>query len=619
MAASLEAQAARLRAKLIDIMKSGPIAGEGGRQGHGEGSSQPPARRKGAKRRLAHGANEVWGAVGAERPGDDRIGALRRRAEAGGERGRVFDLVYGAKGEASVELQLDRSIRLVDAQNLVLWILGNGMKTPWAFVKNKPLVRKIVLLYVSGIDTQMYNEKREWFSNLKSIFSDALSTLVPNGTTTAVQSLHALLTLPMSKKERHEDFRRGKSLDYCLAKKRKVEQSLPASYYLLTEDVRRQRGYPVASFDEEGVIRIPEGYKATGTSEAAVEDDQLVAVDCEMCETSEGLELTRMSLVGEDGKVLVDELVRPDHPIVDYLTPYSGITEEMLRHVKTSLADAQDLFLRHVSEDTIVVGHSLENDLKAIKILHSKVLDTCHLYPHPRGPPARSSLKVLATKWLKRPIQHGSHDSVVDARAALDLVKLKLKKGPSFGISGEGSPQIKKLTEVLEDGTVRSCLVDRIAVVQRYSSPQCSCIRVQSDQEAAENACKRGKNQSEQFMWVQFQDLARFFSERAKHKDGTLQLEEGRLPDFSDGEMERIARSIDARAGQLFASLLPNTLMMVVSGQGDTSEGRRLQERKIKRMAGLGSQEWSVKDEELYSSYMNRVVQGICLCRVKPR
>jgi len=36
-----------------------------------------------------------------------------------------------------------------------------------------------------------------------------------------------------------------------------------------------------------------------------------VAIDCEMCYTSEGLELTRASVVGPDGSVIYDKLVMP--------------------------------------------------------------------------------------------------------------------------------------------------------------------------------------------------------------------------------------------------------------------------------------------------------------------
>ena len=48
---------------------------------------------------------------------------------------------------------------------------------------------------------------------------------------------------------------------------------------------------------------------------------EILAMDCEMCKTGEqDFELTRISIVGWDGSVILDELVKPDKPIIDYLT-----------------------------------------------------------------------------------------------------------------------------------------------------------------------------------------------------------------------------------------------------------------------------------------------------------
>jgi DNA polymerase III epsilon subunit-like protein len=162
-----------------------------------------------------------------------------------------------------------------------------------------------------------------------------------------------------------------------------------------------------------------------------------------MCVTKNGLELTRVSILNGQGLCVYDKLVKPVDLIIDYATQYSGITKHMLENVTDTLLDNvhRDLFTSDdalIDEATIVVGHSIENDLKALKVLHRRVIDSAIVYPHPRGPPYRSALRFLTKKWLGRKIQQGDtttggHDSAEDALGALDLVLMKYRCGPTFG------------------------------------------------------------------------------------------------------------------------------------------------------------------------------------------
>jgi RNA exonuclease 1 len=78
-----------------------------------------------------------------------------------------------------------------------------------------------------------------------------------------------------------------------------------------------------------------------------------------------------------------------------------------------------------VFSESVLVGHSMENDLMALKIVHKRIVDTgmaalssaarhAHsvlaaalLFPHPKGPPLKSALRYLTKKWLRRDIQQG--------------------------------------------------------------------------------------------------------------------------------------------------------------------------------------------------------------------
>ena len=75
-----------------------------------------------------------------------------------------------------------------------------------------------------------------------------------------------------------------------------------------------------------------------------------------------------MSLISASGVVLMDDLVIPDHTVLDYNTRFSGVTEESMKAAKYTFKEARGKFLDFVQKDTIFVGHSLESDLKALRV-----------------------------------------------------------------------------------------------------------------------------------------------------------------------------------------------------------------------------------------------------------
>lgn len=163
-----------------------------------------------------------------------------------------------------------------------------------------------------------------------------------------------------------------------------------------------------------------------------------VALDCEMVYTTASMELARISITSKTGELLLDEYVAPENAILDLNTRYSGILQANLdsRQI-TREALATKMMELGISKDTILIGHGLENDLTALRLVHERVIDSAILFPHPRGRPYRNALKYLAKRFLNKDIQmnpvsgDGSlgHDPAEDARSALELVLWKATNG----------------------------------------------------------------------------------------------------------------------------------------------------------------------------------------------
>lgn len=169
------------------------------------------------------------------------------------------------------------------------------------------------------------------------------------------------------------------------------------------------------------------------------------AVDCEMVRTKTGMELARATVLQmmnpTTTKVVFDVVVRPRHAVLDYLTEYSGITADRLKEDSVvELEQVQASLLELLTPGDILIGHSLENDLRALRYVHPTVIDTAVLFRPPESN-FKFSLRHLAEQLLRRQIRQSgaSHCSDEDATVALQLAVRRAVEGPSFGIYRKSS------------------------------------------------------------------------------------------------------------------------------------------------------------------------------------
>lgn len=177
----------------------------------------------------------------------------------------------------------------------------------------------------------------------------------------------------------------------------------------------------------------PRRGQAGGKASSSATSAGVYALDCEMSYTGRGLDVTKVSLVALNGQLVYEHYVRPDADIVDYNTRYSGVTAKDLKSagVKT-LAEVQRDLLQLIDADTILIGHGLDNDLRALRLVHNTLIDTSITFPHSSGFPYRRALRQLTKTHLNREIQSGDgatgHSSFEDSRACMELMLWRVRR-----------------------------------------------------------------------------------------------------------------------------------------------------------------------------------------------
>eukprot|EP00041_Stephanoeca_diplocostata_P022895 m.553474 g.553474 ORF g.553474 m.553474 type:complete len:700 (+) comp22169_c0_seq2:112-2211(+) len=222
----------------------------------------------------------------------------------------------------------------------------------------------------------------------------------------------------------------------------------------LNASERRANFYPLPSdVEANGYIKMPDHATetaATGCSCGKADDNNVVGIDCEMVLTTNGKELARCTVVNQHYDIIMDKLVKPAGEVVNYLTQYSGMTEQKLEAVRTTLGDIQAELQRLLTRQTVIIGHGLENDLHVLKIYHENVVDTSLCIASIPGFRRKKKLKDLALQHLGLAIQqsHEGHDSAEDARVAMQLVEKRIQT-PGLYLHENDIPKQESLAERL--------------------------------------------------------------------------------------------------------------------------------------------------------------------------
>lgn len=350
-----------------------------------------------------------------------------------------------------------------DVQSLLLWLFDATASPSWLFLRNKALLTHAVMLFITSTAPGMHHAgavaylnrespllrlctryamhlpKRAWRSGEHRIGDAADEVLHVRevqvesaGGKRRREGLESHFDQP-----EHSD-RASCVYDMCLTAGEMLANGFPvlptptASGYMATRTAE-------ADFTRAAPTRTAAGRVRVHAQPAA---PRLLALDCEMCRTGEGrMQLARVSVVDELERCVMDEIILPEQPIVDHLTEFSGITPHMIASATCSLTQAAERLAALLDGDAtatteearapaVLVGHSLENDMHALRLVHSRIIDTSILHPHPGGLPYRHSLRHLVRQRLDRSIQEGhgtvGHSSAEDALAAMHLVELLL-------------------------------------------------------------------------------------------------------------------------------------------------------------------------------------------------
>ncbi|KAH7413602.1 hypothetical protein DE146DRAFT_638153 [Phaeosphaeria sp. MPI-PUGE-AT-0046c] len=162
-----------------------------------------------------------------------------------------------------------------------------------------------------------------------------------------------------------------------------------------------------------------------------------VALDCEMGTAESGdVELIRISMVDYfTGEILINSLVQPSVRMAHLNTKYSGVTFADLNNARRAgkclrgTDGARRAVWSYIGPETVVIGHGVGNDLRALKWLHANIVDSYVI----------EFKKVKMEEEEKKAREEEERKVQEELNLVREAAGLHIEEGEKNGKSGEGN------------------------------------------------------------------------------------------------------------------------------------------------------------------------------------
>ncbi|CAH2091144.1 unnamed protein product [Euphydryas editha] len=513
-----------------------------------------------------------------------------------------------ATGEtAALTVPTDNRVPLLltDIQYLLLHsLLGNlNLTQPprWYVLDKCNNVSQTTCIIIEGISIKDWEKHQDTMLKTKKIFNIIVEIVTPSVYKGSL--VKELALVPLTESEKESIIQQYGSMNLALEVRKdlmvmmkavfpirdgipenfkniSLDEKFPRTQLILSAWQLIEEGYPVPlngklrKMFADYVLSKDEYNPVTATS-------PMFGLDCEMCLTRVGSELTRVSVVNENHETVYESFVKPYNMITDYLTRYSGITKSILSNVTKRLEDVQNELRELLPPDAILIGQSLNTDLHALKMMHPYIIDTSLIYNLTGERTKKPKLKALAREFLHEDIQNQSngHCSVEDSLACLKLVQLKLSKSIEFGDAVHTNRQkYKENAQKIAIQPDYALSIFNHIIEQKKTSLVVGCDDITGDYhtfltQAKESLCTQLKKTKLKKVKLNTVDTTEDIIDTVKKSVDDYHLVMGHIKLDQSSDDKQIIHKIDEWIESVWSSLKESALCVIVFGGSTNDNG----------------------------------------------